>query len=65
MTRQLVGAIIETRRKKSKAILECKNPAEMQKGLEPRDTKRVCRLGLRDNSLGLLQNAKQDALNGP
>ena len=30
----------------------------MQKGLEPRDTKRVCRLGLRDNSLRLLQNAR-------
>ena len=43
------GVIIDTRRKKSKAVLECKNPAEMQKGLEPRDTKRVCRLGLRDN----------------
>ena len=41
------GVIIETRRKKSKAVLECKNLAEMQKGLEPRDTKRVCRLGLR------------------
>ncbi len=26
MTRELVGAIIETRRKKSKAILKCKDP---------------------------------------
>ena len=51
LTRQRNESIIETRRKKSKAVLECKNPAEMQKGLEPRDTKRVCRLGLRDNIL--------------
>jgi hypothetical protein len=33
LTLWLNGAIIETRRKKSKAILKCKNPAEMQKGL--------------------------------
>ena len=46
------------KKEKARRSSNVRTHAAMQKGLEPRDTQRVCRLGLRDNSLGLLQNAR-------
>jgi hypothetical protein len=47
----LVKRRYNTHKKKEKArrSSNVRTHAEMQKGLEPRDSKRVCRLGLRDN----------------